>query len=94
MNAVETDSRSRQRDLMLYVLSVLFVLGATCFKAVYQAVVRCVTVGDDFIAGSVTYVTSYLCVCKSVCISECVGDCVCVYLSVCASVCLSVCLSA
>ena len=47
MNAVETDSDSRQSNLTLYMLSVVFVLFATCFKATYQAVVRWVDYFDS-----------------------------------------------
>ena len=40
MSAVETDSGSRRRNLMLYLFSVVFVLFTTCFKVTYQAAVR------------------------------------------------------
>ena len=40
MSAVETDSGSKRKNLMLYLFSVVFVLFTTCFKVTYQAAVR------------------------------------------------------
>ena len=40
MSAVETDSGSKRKNLMLYLFSVVFVLFTTCFKVTYQAAIR------------------------------------------------------
>lgn len=42
MAAVEAGSTERQRNLALYIGSVVCVLMATCFRVGYEALIRCV----------------------------------------------------